>query len=364
MRDDELKASLADAVAAPETVARLLDEVAQAAEGLWDIDSAMRALIEQAHAGVVATDAPGVLLLRSALDAVTYRLSFDHGRCIFLPYLELADGVTQPTKVEMQPDDVIDRWRALGHLTTHSVWRSRFGHLLVASDRLVGKERTGVASAVIGDYLALAANWGRGLDSLDALRAALALAKTFGLRDARDRVFAALMGAVRTALAEESPKAGIVLGSTQTLVDERDAPDEVDALLAEARAKYAGDPHLTDEVIEQQLARARGDEARRGGLWRERVQTWLDAAAATGDVRRAKFLETAVEHASASGDKELRKTATARLQELTLDDLKLQGMRSGMVLRGEDIAQAVLPVTDAPTWEDAMGRDLPQPQQS
>lgn len=343
---------LTEVALAPAAVARLLDDAAASADGLWDLERAVLDFCHKATEAGVADDAPGVLLLRAAADAITYRLSFDGGRCTFEPHLLLVDE-TRPLRVEQQPADVTDGWLTLSGLVTHAVWRSRLCHLLTGTDRYVGRGKVDAAAEAISAYLATPTALSQGLDRVDALHAALSLARQFGLRDARTEVYAALVASARRAVADEPQAAGIVLGLTQILVDDRDAPAETDDVLDAARTAYAGDAHRTDDVIEQQLERA-ADDARRSELWRQRVRAWLDAAAATNDVRRAHFLQVAVQHALSAGDPALREEATARLQQLTIEYLGLRGIRTGIILRGEEIAHAVRPVTDAANWADAL----------
>lgn len=350
----DLRAALIDATTALTTLGSMLDDEARTSDGLWKLDSAVRQLLRRAEDAQVPEDAEGVLALRAALDAITYRLSFEEGRCLVVPYLQLADGTTQPLEVNAQSSDVVNRWRGLLETTTHEAWRSRLGHLLVASESLVGRKRVEVARAAIDDYLALPWDWGSGLDSVDALRAALALARQFRLDAERARVLDTIAAAARASLAETPEAPGIVLRLTQTLVDSRDPPADVDAILEDARTAYADNIHNLDQVIEQQLVRGASDQTRAAALWAERVRAWLHVADSCGDIRRAHFLQIALEHASRSGDKALRQEATSRLQEMTLEDLKLQGISTGMVLRGEDIARSVRSITESASWQDAL----------
>lgn len=143
---------------------------------------------------------------------------------------------------------------------------------------------------------------------------------------------------------------------TDAVLDEPTARN-VDDVLARARDVYDSDAHRADDVIAQQLRRApSGNQNRRDQFLRERVDLWLRAAEATGDIRRAHFLQTAVEHANESGLRDLRETATQRLQELTLEDLQLQGVSTGLIMRGEDVARFVQPVVDAENWAEALNQ--------
>jgi hypothetical protein len=155
MADDvDITSALTDAPNAPSAVARLLDDSVLSAEGLHDLESATRSLLHQASDGSVPEDSPGLLLLRAAHDAITYHLVFDEdGRCTVEPYLHLPDGETRPPRVEAQPEEVVDRWRTLHDASTSPIWRSRLGHLLVASGRITGRDKVDVAAQTISDYL-------------------------------------------------------------------------------------------------------------------------------------------------------------------------------------------------------------------
>lgn len=354
MDDDALIEEISKGEGEAALIAGVLDDIASRADGAWSLEDQVRTLAGSLHGAGLAEDSPGGLLVSSARDAASYRLRFSDGRTSFVPFLTLADGTTEPPHLEAQPPEAVSRWKALLLEVTSALWRSRLCHLLVASDCLVGRERVDVADTAVLSYLSIGPEWGQGLDGLDALHAALGLTKQFGLSDRRAEVFSALIVATEAALKEPEPKAGIVLGLTRTLVDQKDSPGDVDALLERARSVFVHDPHHLDHVFAQQLVRAAADPMRQSAIWRDRVEAWLEAAERDEGMRRAIFLQTAVEHAVASGDRQLRQRATVRMQAVTLDELGLQGIETGMVLRGEDIARAVRPVTDARDWRSAL----------
>lgn len=339
--------------------AAALDAAAVAAEGFYELDGAVRDAVGAAATSTddVAASSAALPWLQDALDAITYRLRVGDKNTDFEPYLILADGTASPPRIEDQPDDRIERWVRLHAAVRHPVLRSRLAHVVVHSSRgVTGKARVDLADAAASDYLATPPGWGVGLDHADALLAAAGLAKQFGLTARRKQALAAIVEAARTELGHQEPAAGIVLGLTQHLALQKDAPGDVDGLLAEAHQTWASHIHNLDDVIAQQILRASKDQTTKAVLTAERVQAWLDAATADGGVRRAVFLQTAAAHAAASGDAGLRKIATERLQELTLADLGLRGIRTGMILRGEQIARAVGPITDASGWQEALDR--------
>lgn len=352
MIDDPRKEALAAAAAE-------LDAVAARSDGFHELDDAVRAAVRAATGSTDGTDEdrPELPWFQDALDAVAYRLRVGDRNTDFEPFMILADGTTDPVRVPDQPDDRIGGWARLHAATTHQALRARLAHLVVHADRVVtGKARVDLADAAAADYLATPTDWGMGLDHADALLAAAGLAKQFGLRARRDEALRAITRAARLELDQDQPGAGMVLGLTHYLVLQNDAPPAVDDLLIAARETWAANVHNLDDVIAQQIVRAGPDPVRKAALTAERVQAWLDAAAADGGVRRAVFLQTAVQHAAASGDAALRRTATERLQELTLDDLGMTSFRTGLILRGEQVADAIRPITDATGWQDALDR--------
>lgn len=260
--------ALTDAAAA-------LDAAAVSTGGHYELEDAIRASIR------AATDSHEMPWLQDALQAVTYRLRVGDKTTDFEPYLILADGTTDPPRIDAQPDERIERWARLQAATTQPVVRSRLAHLIVNSERAItGKARVDLANAAAADYLATPLGWGAGLDRADALLAAAGLAKQFGNRARRDQALAAITDSARDELAQAQPAAGIALALTHYLVLQIDAPADVDNLLAQARVTWAADIHNLDEVIGQQILRAAKDPARKAALAEERVRAWLDAATA------------------------------------------------------------------------------------
>lgn len=333
-------------------VVRVMDAAIAAADGTWQVQATVNGLVRAAVEAGIADDSTGLQLLRAAHDAIAYRLAFDGGRCTLEPFMEQGE-VTLPPRTSAQPDDVIDSWEAIQAVVTHPVWRSRLGHLLIATDRLGGRKRVEVASAAVSDYLAASQTIGFRLDTVDTLRAALSLTKQFRLRQQRNLVLTAMVQQARRTLEEDPHKAGVVLRLAKALAAESNAPEEVDTILAAARAVYADDVNRTDEVIGLQLKRTR-DTVRRAGLWRERVRAWLSAATDAEGLIRAHYLEAAVQRADRSGDPALRDEATARLQHLRPEDLTMMRIQVGMTMRGADLAEAVRSVTHAPNWMAAL----------
>ncbi|MDB5243439.1 MAG: hypothetical protein JWP57_4064, partial [Spirosoma sp.] len=140
-----------------------LDRVEASSDGLLDVDTGLRSVVD----GLVrdVPDDPRLPWLRDAYEAVQYMLRVGHDEAEFEPYLLLADGTCAPPRLHDQPDEKVDRWLLLRSATTGPAWRSRLGHLVVASGRGVsGRDRVGLADDTASAYLQVPAGWGSGLD--------------------------------------------------------------------------------------------------------------------------------------------------------------------------------------------------------
>jgi hypothetical protein len=347
--DDQQRDGLADANEAPSIVGAVLDEHARSSGGLLDLDSAVR---HELHA-LSELDNRGVELVRRAADAISYMITNTDSRLGFSPWMELADGTTVPVRIELQPDSTISDWKLLLENTTQPAWRSRFAHLIVASDRIAqGRERVALAETAIEEYLRLSRDWGSGLDAFDNLRAALALARQFRMRERIQEVLDAAVSSAEQELRSDDLRPGVILRLTNLLITHRVDSARVQALLQGAEVHLEGDVHNLDDIFSQHLRIAA--DGSRPQLWEIRVGLWLGAAEDSDGVVRASHLKRAVELATTSGVTSLRDVATRKLQEITLDDLQLQGLQTGLILRGEQIAAEVRPITAAPSWREAL----------
>jgi hypothetical protein len=356
--DAELLAALTDPATATTTAARVLERTAVDAKGFIDLEGQLRDLLGRIRTQPdVPADAEGLRLLHAALDAISYMLAFDGQRAMYDPQLEFADGTTVPIRLTAQPDETVARWLQLANAVEHPGWRSRLAHLVVLAERVAtGRARVDMARLGVTAYVDVPIGWGEGMDTVDSLRAAASLARQLGLGALKPLVLRRAEAVARTELAQPRPAPGILLNLTQLLVDQRDAGPGVEELLDNCRRVYAHDAHLSDQVIELQISRARSDAEQSGQLRRERVTNWLDAADRSTGVIRAIHLEQAIQCAADAGDRALRQEATARLQQMTLADLELQSIRTSMIRRREQITAAVRPVTDADGWQQALDR--------
>jgi hypothetical protein len=356
--DDDPRDGAAARASATAWVAAALDEVARNSQGVMDIDSAVREM--STGDSPSRTDEVNAIkneLLRDAADAISYMLQIESDSISFAPWLELADGSTRPVRLSAVPDQKITNWADLCTATEHPAWRSRFGHLVVASGRvLVGSDRAKLASRTIDDYLKVPSSWGSHLDGFDCLASALGLAKEFRQRKKQGEIIAAIAEAADQALSVEQPLPGVVLRLTALLIAQPSPPPEAKALLARAATAFAADPFNLDDALAQQIQLFADGTEERSHLWTERVDCWLNAARDEVGPRRAAFLQRAVESANRSNIRDLRLRATEELQKSALGDLGLQSAHTGMILRGEAIARSVSPVTDAPNWQQALDR--------
>jgi hypothetical protein len=250
-------------------------------------------------------------------------IDFADGRMSFTPWLELTDGSTKPVRLEDQPDHVVETWASLLTGVKHPAWFSRLAHLVVLANRVViGRDRVKLANRAIKGYLTLPDVWGSRPDAFENFRVGLGLARQFRLRQEVDEILERVATAADSELFVANPRPGVVLRLTKLLTDQTGSFDS---------------------------------PAKLSTLSEERVALWLDAAETANGVVRAEFLRRAAEHATASGYSSLRLVAMGRLQELMLSDLQLQGVRTGIILREEDISEFVKPVTSAASWSDALG---------
>lgn len=345
------------------SVARVLDEAAAGSSALYELEAGILDHVRNVDAD---DSSPRAVLLRDA--HVAFRFVLDVApdkKAEFLPEWIVADENHPPLPAD-QPQDVVARWRLIRESASNPMIKARLGHVALASGRVQGRDRVELAEAVIGDYLVFTASAlpteieetteaAVVLDRVDAARAAAGIARQFGRMELRG---AALDDLARQADELLSPgrrrSPGAVLRLTEYLVHHRDEGDRVDRLLERAADAYAMDVHNLDHVLEQQIARAGSNATVRGQLYERRVQAWLDAADCADPLVGTMHRQTAVEHAEASGNPDLRKRAVAALQVGAHAEMDMVGLRAGIIRNESEIAHVLSPILEAPTWHDAL----------
>jgi len=274
----------------------------------------------------------------------------------FAPNITYADGRTNIPRLRDIGDEVLDWWELLAAEVTHPVARARLEHLLFLRRRGNGLER---AKAAAECYLDAATHfWPVGLETVDCLRYALDLARRTGQSELAKNVVEAVVEQTDIALRDPDPAPGVLLRLIDIAVQDKESPEAVDRLLTATRDTYLrkGDVHAADAAVDKQLIRARAAPETVANLWQERVTLWWDAADAAEGLIKALHLKKAATYARSSGDPALLERAAARLQETRLEDL---GLRSFGFELSQPLAilDTILgPVTNAPTWQEAMLR--------
>lgn len=108
-------------------------------------------------------------------------------------------------------------------------------------------------------------------------------------------------------------------------------PPEIAALLAQARAVYAGDPWNMRHVFDLEHELAAGNERQLIQIARDRAEVWAGAAAnAENGLKRIAFLENAIEVARDIPD--LRDRLIVERQKVKLEDLGLKRFEVGTTI--------------------------------
>jgi hypothetical protein len=263
--------------------------------------------------------------------------------------IEHDDGADPPS-VEDVPDDIVDVWRALLDLVTEPPAKARLHHLLFQHG---GPESFRQARSAAEAYLESATNEDRRLDAVDDLVAATRLARAIGdstlTADALDRV----ANLAKRYLADADPPAGIVLRALRHLVGEPDCPDRVDALLALAAQSWP-DAYRRNQALGMMLERCK-DASCRAEVWRRRVAAYTEEAdAATSTIMRAVALQKALLVAEKSGDADLRREASSRLQAIRHETMETMTFRASSHRYDEESERLVNKASEGKGWRDAL----------
>lgn len=166
-----------------------------------------------------------------------------------------------------------------------------------------------------------------------------------------------LVSLAETALRDDdsADKPGVVLGFLSPLVLERVAVDRLDPLLDEARRVYAGNPWITESLVE--LQRALAGEKERATLDRELIQSWLDfAARIPSGLAQMTWLQNATQVATDRGQPDLRDEATRRMEAITQKDLGLKVIETYASVPRDEIERLIDLALREPTAVDAIRR--------
>lgn len=265
------------------------------------------------------------------------------------PFRKGPDDEQVPPPVATLPADVVEVWAELVELVTAPFAVARLAHLLY--ERRHGRARN-YALRASDAYLASAPLMEHLSDRVKMMSAALRLTRAIGDAGRSAQVQDAMLRFAETTLTDPEDKPGIVVMLADILADEPSPPARLDAVLAAARGRYDG-VHILDRIISLQRARTSdGDEQRM--LDEEQVALWIDHADKATGIVRAIHLETAVRKAQRTQRSDLVAKATALLQQVNPGDLGMAEISSSISMTREEVEEIIGPITEAPTWRDAL----------
>jgi catechol 2,3-dioxygenase-like lactoylglutathione lyase family enzyme len=285
----------------------------------------------------------------------------DAGTNVFRPYIPLGEESYPPVPKDM-PNETLALWERLADLVTQPTARARLHDLCFVAQRGNGRDH---ARAAAEAYLEVAkyypsdsddrlARMHAALGAKHSIARALELARRTGQGDLASRVIDEGLGHARHAVFEAGSGPGVVLGLLESLVRDRDCPQEVDELLVHARERYRGDVWDTMSTAELQLIRAGSDEGAREALRRDEVEACFDAAEKESPINAMLHLQQAAKLAMDWNLPDLRETAMSRLQGLAGADLGLVRHETKVSIPAGVVEQWFTQVTSEPTWQDAV----------
>jgi hypothetical protein len=334
-----------------EAVIRLLDEAGEAASR-FEVDRRLNASLPLFRT-VPQKESEETPVRLATGHAFGYRVEAHREgkskRLVFEPYFRMNSGVQHPPALEDTKPETEEIWAALAAGVTAAYARARLHHLLFACRHGRPHEH---AEAAVRAYLEASRQWSREIETVDDLRTALRLARSIGNRGLAADAVAAMTKAADDALSSSAPMPGMTIGLLESLVDEREPPDEVDALLERAWVAHP-DPWLRDQVVDLQLRRVIGGQPR-AALEDARVQVWLDAAERAEGLVRAAHFKTALEWATVTGRKDLIERAAAALQTIQFDQLGMEKISVETAIPEQRIETFLAPITEAPGWREAL----------
>lgn len=270
-------------------------------------------------------------------------------RVLLGPYFASSLDEQVPPPAESISGQVADVWESLAGVVTSPYAVSRLEHVLFAVKRGNGFRR---ATAAAEAYLRCADGWSREQDSIADIQTALALCRAVGNHQLRQLIIGLILDRAHAALTPVDGAAGSILGYLELLDGERDVPGRFDDLLTQA-VTQVDYPWLADRLHLLRRRRAADAEAI-AAVDADRVHLWMDAGAAAAGLIRSAHLKQALAIAETSGQPGLIDAAAAALQAVPKEDLGLVAMSAKTSIAREHIEDLIAPVTQAPTWREAL----------
>lgn len=190
-----------------------------------------------------------------------------------------------------------------------------------------------------------------------ALNRALEITVTAKRDELREKVVGRLLSAADASLAGDEHKPGVTLSLISPLVTAELATEQVRDLLARTRHRYAGDPWITETVVELQRSISETETGK--AFARESVEMWLRKADEAEGLSRHVFLDRAAQLARQWGAADLQAEAVRRMEAMTVEDLGLQVIQESVEVSDEQrdrIEEWIDWIIDAPEAMAALGR--------
>ncbi|GLZ37863.1 DUF4209 domain-containing protein [Actinokineospora sp. NBRC 105648] len=341
-------ASDSHGVLTADATGKLINEAAVEADDCSDIGTKLRetlasALTQQAQAGQPPT-------AQWTIWAFELHAQRDMTKSEqFTPWMVFGDGTAVMPFLREMPDDCVSWWAQIVDFVTHPRATARLQHLLVARRHGNVGHR---ARRAAGGYLALAKK--PDIYAVETVQTALDLALRTRQVDIVQEAVERATALANEALNRDRPAPGVLLGFIDLLVQHGRSIHDIDTFLSQARLKYRGEPHQEDSVVANQLKRAQGNPETIRELWVDRVELWITAGKAVEPLVRVAYLQKAVEHARASGQKALIERTTATFQDIRLESLGLTSFSVSTTLPQGGLERMLKPITEADDWQTAL----------
>lgn len=212
------------------------------------------------------------------------------------------------------------------------------------------------ARAAIDAYLASAATVEEDLDRARDYCRALELARAINDEELIATLIPPIIEAAKVSLQSVERQPGVALRLVETLIDlpPRLQPDEIDGLLAEARATYGDDPFIVQTVLDLVSSRLTDPDAR-GAAYEEQVAAWRDKANISTGVTKLSFLRRAQELARMHDLRDLAEEAGREIQEIELGESDLKEFSSSVSIPIEE-AEAYVEQLLGVDWQESLTR--------
>jgi hypothetical protein len=270
---------------------------------------------------------------------------------IFGPQIVTNSGA-YPTPIDHVPEEILALWESVVSGVTAPAAASRLHHLLfVRRHDDVGAHGRAAAEAYV--EIGAIPSWSD-LDRANATHWAVTLCQRMGMKDEATALLPQLVS-LADEFADVGGGPGALFHVLEILAYDLRYTTELPRLLKRARGLYAKDPwHLSAiSALEDHVFASDPEQRVRGQ--RERVQAWLDEADKFGPgLHRMAFLGDAARLANKYGLPDLAALATARLQEITLEDLDLKPIGTTVNVPAEAFDEIVAAQLQHATLADVM----------